>query len=510
MKQICTVRCLCAAVLAALLLSACGGNTASDAGNSSPAESAETETAEKKTDSLETDSQETDDPAADFEGTEDKETGSTDENADEAQQADGSAAADSLIYEGNDVAITLKSFEDVGGYFFIEYDIANTGSSTVHIQLYPVLVTDRLAFSEGTFESIEPGDVCPAQIAIKTDLLSFAGIDSIGSVKGYLLFKDDNYNEITQPELITLYSKDESATGEITPSDKVVYDGNGVLMTYQGTMTNPHGESEAVFLVLNNNNNTEENLNVSLNDGIDSSRPILIDGENQRENGKYISFDGATIPGGKEALVTVSVRDVSTYESVPFHTADAEIYVSSNSLSPQYIPIHLAMEGDNIDVTAGEPYASGNNPDLEDDTDHTAEPSAEEVQQDENGEDAGEDVPSGEFEPVGFEEFYDSISPNMGLIYKYGDSTFDSEYIYINNRFEITISLFRGSYEFEENEDGLLTIKATVSFKGNTVEQSFHFGKMDGEYAMIPVGDYFMKTFEPDNPVWDKPVFIEN
>ena len=509
MKRKYTVRCLCAAVLAALLLSACGGNTASDAGNASPAESAGTETAEKKTDSQETDSQKTGEQEAGLEESGDKETDQADENADEAQQADGSAAADSLIYEGNDAAITFRNFEDAGEFSFVNFDIANTGSSTVHFELYPVLVNDRLAVSEGTFESIEPGDVYSSEIPIQTDLLSFAGIDTIGSVKGYLLFKDDDYKEITQPELITLYSKDESVSGEITPSDKVIYDGNGVLMTYQGTITHSYGGSEAVFLVLNKDDKGE-NLNVSLNDGPDSSKPILIDGEEQRENGKFISFDGATIPGGKEALVTIGVRDASTYESVPFHTADAEIYVSSNSLSPQYIPLHLSMEGDSIDVTAGEPNESGNDPDLEEDTDHAAELPAEEEPQDETGEDAGEDVPSGEFEPVGFEEFFDSINPRMNLTYKYGDGTYDSEYIIINNRLEITITYFHGSYEFEEDEDDLLTIKASVSLEGNTVEQSFHFGKLDGKYAMIPVGDYFMKTFEPDNPVWDEPVFIEN
>lgn len=507
MKQINTVRCLCAAVLAALLLSACGGNTASDAGHSSPAGSTETETAEKKTDSQETDSQETDDPAAGLEETEDKETDSTDENADEAQKADGSAAADSLIYEGNDAAITFRSVEYAGDCFFIEYDIANTGSSTVHIQLYPVLVNDRLAFSEGTFESIEPGEVCPSQIAIQTNLLSFAGIDSIGSVKGYLLFKDDNYKEITQPELITLYSKDESATGEITPSDKVVYDGNGVLMTYQGTMTYPYGGSEAVFLVMNND--TGENLNVSLNNGTDSSPPILIDGEKQRENGKYLSFDGATIPGGKEALVTVSVRDDSTYKIVPFHTADAEIYVSSNSLSPQYIPVHLSMEGGSIDVTAGEPSASGNDHDLEDDTDHAAEPSAEQVRQDETGEVAGEDIPSGKFQPVDFVEFYENAASVMFLRYKYGDETSDSEYIVIDKHSEITLDGVRGSYSQEEDEDGNLIINAQFKVQENTMEQAFLLGKMGDEYVMIPVGDYFKKNVEPDNPAWDNVVFVE-
>lgn len=126
------------------------------------------------------------------------------------------------------------------------------------------------------------------------------------------------------------------------------------------------------------------------------------------------------------------------------------------------------------------------------------------------GEKAAGDDSTGGLEPVGFEEFYDSISPNMFLMYKYGDDAFDSENIIINNGFEITVGMFSGSYEYEENEDGLLTIKAAVTLKGNTVEQSFYFGKMDGKYVMIPVGDYFMKTYEPDNPVWDEPVFIEN
>lgn len=394
------------------------------------------------------------------------------------QQEEVSPAGGTVFYEGNDVVMTLTETEDAGMFYFVRLTVENTGENNVNMRLYPLLLNNDLTVSDGLFESIDPGAEEEFEIGIRTDVLTAAGVYDIGTLEGYLVFEDENYDEIGEPELVTVYEADGSAEAVIPPSENVLFDDKDVYLTYQGSYHNTFDENVALFLV---QNRSDVMLNVS--DDMDS---IKIDGKPQDE--RILLFHGATVLPGKDALVYMYVLDGTTFEGAAFETLDFKLYVSSDIMDPQYIPVSMIFAEDRVRL-------------VEEET--PSVPAKEEKPQE----------GSAEEEMLTLPEALDVLTDAMIWRYEYGEDTYDSEYLMFMSDTEVELNtVSRGPFEVTDNGDGTFTIDALLSsrFQGKetTRELQFILSRTDGQYMITPAGDYWMKSIEPDNPVWDNVVFL--
>ena len=260
-----------------------------------------------------------------------------------------------MIYDENDIQITLTGFTQEEGYSFLDFDITNKGSRTLDLDLYPLVINNAISVSQGVFESIEPGSTIQAETNIETDILNYAGISSIETVDGYIQLMDpeNNYEPIAERVRIPILAGDggdSAASASVRHSDQVIYDTDGIRVSYLGSFQNAFGEIKAVFFATND---TSDSVNIGT-----PYQEESIDGKPIED--RFMSFDGAAIMPGDCALTTATVLNKETYKPADFTTLDTEIIVSSNIQArvPEQIPVHLKREGDKLSMTADPPYVT--------------------------------------------------------------------------------------------------------------------------------------------------------
>lgn len=266
-----------------------------------------------------------------------------------------SAEPGGVIYDENDIQITLTGFSKEEGFSFLDFDITNKGSRMLDLELYPFVINNAVSVSEGVFESLEPGSTIQGETHIETDILNYAGISSIESVDGYLQLKDpeNGYEPIAERVRIPIMAGgggDSAASAPVTHSDQVIYDKDGIRVSYLGSFQSAHSGIKAVFFATND---TSDSVNIGT-----PYQEESIDGKPVED--RFMSFDGATIMPGDCSLTTAAVLNTETYEPADFTTLDTEIIVSSNiqTRAPEQVPVHLKLEGDALSMTADSPYVT--------------------------------------------------------------------------------------------------------------------------------------------------------
>lgn len=333
------MRISCAALILILLLTACGKGNAPSGGTGSADGAAKTPA------SASTGEAETPKPAS---------AGQAEAETDSAPETP-SAETGGVIYDDNDIQITLTDFTQEEGFSFLDFDITNKGSRTLSLELYPLVINNAISVSQGVFESVEPGSTIQTETYIETDFLNYAGISSIETVDGYILLKDpeNRYEPIAEQVRIPILAGDggdSAASAPVSHSDQVIYDTDGIRVSYLGSFQNALGEIKAVFFATND---TSDYVNIGT-----PYREESIDGKPVED--RYMKFEAAAIMPGDCALATASVLNKETYDPADFTTLDTEIIVSSNSQDrvPEQIPVHLKQEGDKMSVTADPPYVT--------------------------------------------------------------------------------------------------------------------------------------------------------
>ena len=318
----------CVALILALLLSACGGGSSSG-GSAGSAGNAGSTGAAGGAAGEEASGSEADQDSASAPGT-------------------PSAGAGGVIYDANDVEISLTDVIEDQGLAIFELEITNKGSKALNVQLFPIVANGSVSISEGVFESLEPGATVETETYMSLPLLQFAGISSLGSVEGYLAIEDseDSSNIIAGPERITFVAGDTSPRP--SHSDQVIYDTDGICVSYLGSYEDQYDGQKAVFFITN-----DAQGQVGLSSDSDKE---TIDGETDGD--KTLIYEGATVMPGDCGLATASVRDSETFEVAAFTTLDMELNVGmeSDNWIPEQIPCHLKLEGDSLALTADAPY----------------------------------------------------------------------------------------------------------------------------------------------------------
>ena len=323
---------LCAALILVLLLTACGGGSSSggSAGNAGNAGStgAASGAAEKETDGSEADAD-----SASAPGT-------------------PSAGAGGIIYDANDIEITLTDVhEEEEGFAFIDCELTNKGSRAVNVDMYPLVVNGSISISEGCFDTIEPGATVEWEGYINMRLLQFAGISSLGTVETYfsVIDAEDSSNVFAGPERITIVAGE--STDRPAHSDQVIYDTDGVCISYLGSYEDQYDGRQGVFLVTND---AENKVGVNIPYDVEGT----IDGKTPED--KKIYFTGAETMPGDCSLLTIGVIDTGTYDPAAFTALDTELHVGmdNDNWIPEQIPCHLKLEGDSLALTADAPYVT--------------------------------------------------------------------------------------------------------------------------------------------------------
>lgn len=311
---------LCAALILALLLTACGG---SSSGGSAGASGNPGDTG--------------------------AEAGTA--GGDDSGKGDDSVGAGGSIYDANDIEIILTDVTEAEGYDSLDFEITNKGSKALMVQLYPLVINNALSVSQGVFHEIEPGETVSESVFLELTTLDYVGISSIGEIDGYVVINDpdNHYGPIAEPELITIMKNgSEVSAPDLAHSDQVIFDADGICVSYLGTYNDMDHEPQAVFFVTNN---TEDVANIGT-----PFQEELIDGKPAED--RIMILNGASIMPGDCTIVTASVFDSGTLEPAAFDTLDMDLTVSTdnNDWIPTQIPCHLKMEGDKLALTADAPY----------------------------------------------------------------------------------------------------------------------------------------------------------
>lgn len=269
--------------------------------------------------------------------------------AENAQRGDSAfEITDTRIYDKNDVTVDVKEVSLQDSYFYMTFDIRNNQKREVNVSISPLIVNDALVFNEGMFATAESGQTVEGYVLFSVERLAPAGISFVQKLQGYLTLMAD-YDPITEPELLTLIpGKSDAGPDLIEHSSEIIYDAQGVIISYLGLHSDSYLGNSPVFLVSNDSNET-----VYLDTPF---REEKIDGT-PSANRMLMLTGGKTLPQYKE-LVYASVFDSETYESEKFTSLDFELIVcfDNERWLQEQIPIHLKAEGNTYAFSAEKAY----------------------------------------------------------------------------------------------------------------------------------------------------------
>ena len=250
------------------------------------------------------------------------------------------------VYDSNGVVVSVTKIEELGSYYFINYEMKNNAPAVRTCTLDNITVNGLVVPSFGGVRQLQPGETAEGEISVDKGALEFAGISKVGSILASLRIEDEQFEPIAAYESVALYSADESLVCSLKPAEDLLYDKDGVKMNIQGTFPDDEGNLTMFFLVQN-----------------DSDRPVRFipsdygtEQVTSSEGKRILTTDSvALLPGGR-ALCSLNVLDADTYYPASFDTASIESVVWDDGWFEERIPIRLAMEGGNVSVTAGEPF----------------------------------------------------------------------------------------------------------------------------------------------------------
>ena len=393
---------LCTALCFMLLLAACGGSADSGA-----AGGAERKDKKSLTEALTGSS-----------AVQEADTGTeTNAAADTGAEAPDSASASfegGVVYDANDIVITITGTDVHEGYTLVHADITNSGSRELMVSLYPLVVNHTVSVSDGLSETVAPGGTVQSEVYIDLTPLQMAGISSLQSLEGYIMLEEtDNYNPVTGTERILLL--DDGSGGTPAPaahSDQVVYDRDGIRISYLGFYDRYPDGSEAgkhaVFMV---SNETEYKANIGT-----PYREERIDGASSED--KYMVFSGATVMPGDCSLVSAYIVDYETFNPTDYSTAEADMEITTEDPHrvAERLPFRMENTGDSLTVTCGEVYITEEAQELQAMIEETEAMEAAEAQHDADLAANAEDVQELQIEKTGIYNYTIGTSSSSSSI----------------------------------------------------------------------------------------------
>jgi len=260
-----------------------------------------------------------------------------------AEQADPG-----LIYDTDDLTIRFMNLNTESTYSEIQLQVTNHKEKEISFVLDKIIINDEIATDGIFYENIPAGGTIEASATLDTEMLVNKGLDKIGKLQGYLTVRDEEYDTMTDQELITIYEDPSVSVNPLNPSE-VIYLKSGIIVSYEGIAENGYNNQQFSFLV---ENSSTEPIEVSfesdifkLNEEYDFNKSV---------NGSYI-----TVPVGKKALISGFIYDKDALEPVAFDSADLWLTFDTGNRPALYVPIHMTREEETVSATAGDPYIYG-------------------------------------------------------------------------------------------------------------------------------------------------------
>lgn len=259
---------------------------------------------------------------------------------------------DGLVYQKNDVTIQITNYRQFDLLEVLSCDITNNGSEPLSLKMLPLLINGEVT-ADGYYITLSPSEPKQVEYTIDMEEYAFAGLKEIKTIDAFLEFEDEDGYPVADPEIIRLVQNDANpAAPSLQHSTNVVYDADGIKMSYLGSFMSTYEENKAVYLV---SNDSEKTIHVD-NDYTFS----MVDGtlEDKSKDKKEISCFSEEIPPGTKSLFTLSVMDSEDYTPTSFETADTRILFRHTKAYKDFaeIPVHLTMEGDSILSSVDDSY----------------------------------------------------------------------------------------------------------------------------------------------------------
>lgn len=252
-----------------------------------------------------------------------------------------------VIYDDNDLMIRFIDIDDDPFYPEIKLEISNQKEEEIGVKIDALVLNDEWAMNSYFHETIPAKETIETTDIIDMEIFHNKGLNQISKLQGYLTITDAEYNTLLEKKCITIYEDPSVSVSSYNSSGTVIYDQDGVSVSYEGFPEVINDAKQFIFLV---SNNSSAFIDITFNSDI-----FKIDGEYASDktiNGSYV-----TIPAGKKALISAEIVDSETYEPSAFESADLWLNIYDEDYSSVYIPIHMIAEDDT--VSAGEPYTQG-------------------------------------------------------------------------------------------------------------------------------------------------------
>ena len=233
--------------------------------------------------------------------------------------------------------------------YYLNFEVENVDAP------YSEVVVEGVAFNGlylpciSTMSFADKGETGDPDVEVPASVVQLAGITSIDNITILFSCHDDDYNYIAEalPVDVAVASASGDGSYAIAASDDVIFDGEGVTVSYQASEVDEDGAFHGYFLMDN-----ASDKGCSLGELGDAKVTGGVG------DALYVTFMSPTIPAGSSALVELYGIDYDS-ESSDFDSMELVAMVESDDGAIK-IPLTLTRSGDDLTVEAGDPvYPEG-------------------------------------------------------------------------------------------------------------------------------------------------------
>jgi len=251
------------------------------------------------------------------------------------------------IYNDNGITLSCTGADLIEeGYYRLFFKVANADAGYCEVVIQGISFNGIYLACDPVLMYVDSGETSDTDIWVPESVVKLAGIKSIDSAGALLSIQDDEHK--MDVHSVPLDIKVASASGDnsysITASDDVIFDEEGIKISYQDCEVNGDGEFKAYFLMENAADRAFRIVSVG--------SETAVDGSAGKASGMVLQ--SASIPAGASGLVDLHYFDYDSHSS-DFETIDAKAQLEPiDSFDGIQFGLHLTRSGDSLTVKADE------------------------------------------------------------------------------------------------------------------------------------------------------------
>lgn len=253
------------------------------------------------------------------------------------------------LYNENGIVLRCMGGALESGHYNVDLEVENVDAAYREVTIEGIAFNGLYLPCTSVMSFVDKGETGEPDVDVEKSVVERAGIESIDAITILFSMHDGEYNFETKnlPLDIEVASASGDGSYAITASDDVVFDGDDVVISYQGSEVAEDGSFRAYFLM--NNASDKAHVVRALGD------PTVSGGAG---DALYVSLMSPQIPAGSSALVALECQSGESGSS-DFDTIDMKVQVSTDEYDIS-APLHLERSGDELTVKGGEPEYPAN------------------------------------------------------------------------------------------------------------------------------------------------------